>query len=164
MKRLIQMHTYVLFWAWGALHVMCVTIFCRFPLHHWPLIMTVGIYHNHNTMSDREMMQEHNERVMRLHFNIGPPLGPPQLSVMCVTFWMSFFVPMIVIPQFLWIERTNFDNSFTCWAVYIKVHESNLKQSKIMILSSQLPGKWRYVCHPSCVMCVTSLNSAFITR
>ena len=143
---------------------MCVTIFCRFPLHHWPLIMTVGIYHNHNTMSDREMMQEHNERVMRFHFNIGPPLGPSQLSVMCVTFWMTFLVPMIVIPQFLWIERINFDNTFTCWAVYIKVHESNLKQSKIMILCSQLPGKWRYVCHPSSVMCVTSLKSAFITR
>ena len=101
---------------------------------------------------------------MRLQFNIGPPLGPQQLSVMCVTFWMSFFVPMIVILQFLWIERTNFDNAFTCWAVYIKVHESNLKQSKIMILCPQLPGKWRYVCHPSCVMCVTSLNSAFKTR
>ena len=122
------------------------------------------IYHNRNTMSGREMMQEHNERVMRFHFNIGPPLGPSQLSVMCVTFWMTFLVPMIVIPQFLWIERINFDNTFTCWAVYIKVHESNLKQSKIMILCSQLPGKWRYVCHSSSVMCVTSLKSAFVTR
>ena len=143
---------------------MCVTIFCRFTLHHWPLIMTVGVYQTHNRMSDTGMMQEHNERVKRLHFNIGPSLGPLQRSVMCVTFWISFFILMIVIPQFLWIEHTNFDNTITCWALYIKVHEPNLKQSKIIILSSQLPGKRRYVCHLSFVMCVTSLDTAYITR
>ena len=106
---------------------LCVTIFYRFPLHHWPLIMTVGIYHNHNTMSDREMMQEHNERVMRFHFNIGPPLGPSHLSVICdITTgccflgwclsmgWLgplplNFFFFYNTSSKFLWLG-TNVDN------------------------------------------------------
>ena len=47
--------------------------------------MTVGVYQTLIRMSDTGVVQEHNERVKKLHFNIDLSLVPPQHSVICVT-------------------------------------------------------------------------------
>ena len=74
MKRLIQMHTHVLYGN-GRRHCMSipvgnpaiyVTIFCQFPLHHWPQIkMWVYII---ILCQDRKLKHKHNESV-RFYFS-----------------------------------------------------------------------------------------------